>query len=373
MDRRRLKILYVSRSYSTHDRRFLESFVRAGWQPTHMPMTAESLDSRPLPQGVTIRSSTHATMPATRADWIARARELRRVLSEMKPDVVIAGPVQSGALIAALAGSEPLVTISWGSDMLIDADSAELCRHATIRTLESSALVFGDCLAVREAVKRHGFADDSRIVTFPWGVDLDRFTPGPSSLDVMHRLGWLDAEVVISTRSWEPIYAIDVLLKAFARLHERRSAARLLLLGDGTLAGEIRALIGDLGIEHLVHMPGRIPQAELPDWFRLADVYVSSALSDGSSISLLEAMATGLPVVVTRCFGNLEWVGQGVNGALATPGDPAGLCDAIEMVLEDAGRAIRMSSTNIETAMAKANWYNNFPMLVQAVEQLVTE
>ena len=64
-----------------------------------------------------------------------------------------------------------------------------------------------------------------------------------------------------------------------------------------------------------------ISQERLPDYFRAADLYVSCSLSDGSSVSLFEAMATGLPVVVTEAPGNHEWVLTSDNGWLAAPGD----------------------------------------------------
>jgi glycosyltransferase involved in cell wall biosynthesis len=270
-----------------------------------------------------------------------------------------------------MAGADPLVSVSWGSDVLVDADATRRSDHITRQALGASQVVFGDCRAVREAIKVHGGPNDEHIVTFPWGIDLDRYHPGPSALAIRNELGWDEADVFISTRTWEPVYAIDVLIDAFAELHHDRDSVRLVLLGDGSLAPQIRAQIQKLGIGNLVHAPGRVPQSELPDWFRVADAYVSSALSDGTSISLLEAMATGLPVVVSESFGNLEWVTQGVNGALAKPGDPRSLSAAMKFVIEDRSRAAMMSSTNIETANAKANWDNNFPQLVEAIEKLV--
>ncbi|MEO7366397.1 MAG: glycosyltransferase [Gemmatimonadaceae bacterium] len=371
MDGRRLNVLYISRGYSTHDRRFLGSFVKAGWTPTHLPILSERLDSRPLPRGVSQLDWGDDVWPVKERDLRKRAERLREVIAEVKPDVVIAGPVQQGALIAAMAGASPLVTVSWGSDVLVDADRDEASRAATRTALGASSLVFGDCLAVREAVKAHGGPGDPQIVTFPWGIDLDRYHPGPTSLSVRNDLGWTDCDVFISTRTWEPVYAIDVLLKAFAALHKRLPSVRLALLGDGSLAPGIQASIDELGIGNEVHAPGRVTQEQLPEWFRMADAYVSSALSDGTSISLLEAMASGLPVVVTESFGNLEWVQQGVNGALAEAGRASSLSEAMRFVIEDPRRVSKMSSTNIELARAKANWDSNFPILVKAVERLV--
>ncbi len=371
MDGRRLNVLYVSRGYSTHDRRFLASFVGAGWTPTYLPLTRERLEMRSLPEGVKTLDWAEDSMPSSRREWTTRIRQMKSAINALKPDAVIAGPVQGGALIAALAGADPLVTVSWGTDMLVEADQSDLCRHATRRALEASALVFGDCLAVRNAVKEHGGLPDDRIVTFPWGIDLDRFHPGPSALDLRNRLGWQDSEIFISTRSWEPVYAIDVLLEAFLLLYRKRPGVRLVLLGDGSMAAQINEAIRALGIGDAVHAPGRIGQPELPDWFRLADAYVSSALSDGTSISMLEAMASGLPVVVSESFGNLEWVKPGVNGSLAVAGDARSLAAAMESVVDNRQRDSQMSSTNIEMARDKANWNNNFPELVQAVERVV--
>jgi Glycosyl transferases group 1. len=75
--------------------------------------------------------------------------------------------------------------------------------------------------------------------------------------------------------------------------------------------------------------------------------------------------------VVSESFGNLEWVKPGVNGALAIAGNPESLATAMESVVANRQLASQMSSTNIEMARDKANWNNNFPQLVHAVEQMV--
>lgn len=373
MDRPRLRVLYISRGYTTHDHRFLNSFVGAGWDPTHLPLGGERLDTRPLPEGVRTASWGSDTGElATPADWQNRRNRLIDLLSDTDPDVVIAGPVQSGALLAALARAKPLVTVSWGTDLLVDADASEEARFLTRYTLDNSAGVFGDCRAVREAVHRHSSIPDDRIVTFPWGIDLTRFKPGPSALTLRSDLGWEGKEVFISTRSWEPVYAVDVLVRAFALVLQRLPSARLMLLGDGSLEGEVRLLIKELGLEDFIHAPGRAPYSLLPEYFRSADAYVSAAVSDGTSISLLEAMACGLPVVVSNSFGNLEWVREGVNGALAPPGDIGSLSAAMLSVVSHPHEAASMREANIATARRHADWEANFPGLVTLVESLVT-
>ncbi|HEY8165012.1 MAG TPA: glycosyltransferase family 4 protein [Gemmatimonadaceae bacterium] len=370
MGRPRLKVLYVSEGYTTHDRRFLQSFVAAGWRPYHLPLKPQRLDERDLPEGVreVMWPGDHDGTPAEHD----RELELRMILADLKPDVVIAGPIQSGAYLAARADATPLVAVSWGSDVLVEADATRENGERTRFVFDRSALAFGDCRTVREAIKRHSDLDDSRILTFPWGIDLTRFHPGESSLGIRERLSWTRSRVFISTRTWEPLYAIDVLLAAFHKVLEKDAEARLLLLGDGSLDKEIRGLIESLGISAAVHAPGRVSYELLPDYFRESDVYVSSALSDGTSVSLLEAMASGLPVVVTNSFGNLEWVTPGINGALAEPGDVESLANAMSSMISG-GRRAAIGASNVELARAGANWDANFTQLVTRVEEIATK
>lgn len=369
MDRSRLKVLYISRGYTTHDHRFLKSFVGAGWDPIHLPLMDERLDARPLPKGARTAGWPE---PGVQMGLRSRRSTLIGLLADERPDVVIAGPVQSGAFLAALARATPLVTISWGTDLLVDADASSRSRFITRFTLDNSAAVFGDCRAVREAVHRHSSLTDERIVTFPWGIDLARFHPGPSALTLRADLGWGSNDVFIATRSWEPVYAVDVLVRAFALVRLRHPNARLILLGDGSFERTIRNLVSELGVQDFIHAPGRAPYDSLPDYFRSADAYVSAAVSDGTSISLLEAMACGLPVVVSNSFGNLEWVRGGVNGELARPGDLASLAEAMLRLVSHPDEAARMREANISTAHRHANWDSNFPGLVKLVETLGT-
>jgi glycosyltransferase involved in cell wall biosynthesis len=130
-------------------------------------------------------------------------------------------------------------------------------------------------------------------------------------------------------------------------------------------------LISQLELTDYIYAPGRVGYELLPEYFLTADVYVSSAVSDGTSISLLEAMACGLPVVVSDGFGNKEWVKPGENGWLVPPNDPAALAAALGSALEDPSSLIRMKSANISLASARADWNRNFPELIEFLHRLV--
>jgi glycosyltransferase involved in cell wall biosynthesis len=371
MDRFRLNLLYFSRGYTTHDRRFLQSFVEAGYHVSYLRLLDERLDLRDLPKGVTLINWVGDFRPyKTPSDFIVRYIALRQILLEVSPHVVLAGPVQTCAFLVALTGYKPLVTMSWGSDLLVEANRNLWTRAVTRYTLYRSQGALGDCQAVRNKIHNFSPLLDDRIATFPWGISLRHFSSRPSALSLRRDLGWIDNPILISTRSWEPIYAIDILVRAFALVHKRRPEARLLLLGDGSQSTIIQGLISELDITEIVYTPGRISYELLPDYFCLANIYVSSALSDGTSVSLLEAMACGLPAVLTNGYGNLEWVESGRNGWLVAPGDTISLADALDSALADPARLVNMKQANIELVRVRADWNKNFPQLLQLLDRV---
>ena len=255
--------------------------------------------------------------------------------------------------------------------MLIDADRNDFWRWMTRYALKRADIFVCDCQAVQDKAKELTGYPDERIVQFPWGVDPNFYAPGEDAIGLRNRPGWEDAFVVLSTRSWEPIYGIDVLLDAFRKSIAQNPRLRLILLGEGSLSSSIERLISESGLNDLVYRPGVISQERLPNYFRAADLYVSCSLSDGSSVSLLEAMATGLPVVVTDAPGNHEWIVTGENGWLAAPGDAdafkRAMLDAAEMT--HSGRE-RMAIANRRLIEQRADWNVNFGKLLAAYDYL---
>jgi len=106
------------------------------------------------------------------------------------------------------------------------------------------------------------------------------------------------------------------------------------------------------------HMPGQIPQKDLPDYFRSSDIYISASLSDGSSVSLMEALACGSPALVSDIPGNREWVQPGKQGWLF----PAKKVAALEQLILQAAnfkQFAKMSKGARKTAESKADWTKN--------------
>jgi glycosyltransferase involved in cell wall biosynthesis len=364
-----LRVLYFTRDYTPHDHRFLSALAETPHTifSLRLERRGRQLEDRPLPPQVEQVQWNGGQHPVSLIEAPALLTDLKRVIQRVQPDVIHAGPIQSAALLAALSGFQPLVSMSWGSDLLKDADRDWKMRLATRYTLSRTTVLAGDCEAVRQKAMAFAFPAE-RVVLFPWGVDLQRFSPGePSGL--RSRLGWEDAFVVLSLRTWEPIYGVDVVVKAFCQAAEQEPRLRLLLLGGGSQANMLRQMLARNGLLERVHFGGQVSGDELPAYYRAADLYVSASHSDGSSVSLMEALGCGLPVLVSDIPGNREWIRpQEKAGWLFPDGDSTGLAAGMLRAADQEADLQERQNAARALAERRADWRINFKQLLHAYD-----
>src|SRR4051794_20475022 len=343
-----MRILYFSTNWTTHDERFLRAIVAGGhdawllrWKNAGRP-----LPDIELPGGVREVLWQEPTQS-----------NLQEVLDRVRPSLLQAGPVHTCGYLAALSGFHPFVLTSWGSDVLWDAARDPAARERARVALTAADWLICDCREVgRRAIEIAEYPQE-KIVTFPWGIDLDRFEEADSSLPIRQRSGWERAPIVLSTRSWEPLYGVDIAVDAFALVSQAVPAARLVLAGDGSQSAYVTARLLRNGLMGSTHLPGRVSQAQVPGYYQDADVYLSCSYSDGSSVSLMEALAAGLPVVATDIPGNREWIEPGVNGWLCPAGDASAFAQALADALNlTPVRRSQMAERNRALARSRADW-----------------
>lgn len=365
-----MRVLYFSDNGSDHNRRFLEKISSFGHEVWFLDFTGGAPEFA-LPPRVT-RVVPEKTFPRFSAPDVMEAflPELKFWIAELRPEILHAGPVQTCGYLAALSGFHPLIVMSWGSDLLLHAEKSAVWQQATGRALRAADGFACDCEAVRSAAFRYANWPSSLIAQFPWGMERGAFTPdGEKAAGYFSTLG---AITCLCTRGWEPLYDVDVLLEAFALAYERNQNLRLLLLGDGSLREQILRSIEERKLERVVTTCGEAPPSEMPKWFRAADVYVSCAKSDGTSISLLEAMSTGLPVVVSDIPSNREWVTEGENGWLAAVGSSREFAGKmIRAANLTAGQRQAIARRNQEIVSQRADWDRNFPRLMKLYDTVV--
>jgi glycosyltransferase involved in cell wall biosynthesis len=377
-----MRLLYFSRDYTPHDHRFLSALAKTEHQIGYLRLErrGHTLEQRPLPSGVEAILWVGGQSPARFQDGFRLLMGLKKVIRNYQPDLIQAGPLQRSAFLVALAGFRPLVSMSWGYDLLIDAQRNRWWRWTTRFTLKRSAAFVGDCNTIRDLAISHGMAPD-RIITFPWGVDIDHFTPQYESTlpTIRDSLGWgKDNFVLLSTRSWSPLYGVEDLARAFVRVAQDVPEMRLLMLGNGPLSPEIHRIFMSANMIDRVHFPGQVSREDLPAYYRAADLYISTSHSDGTSISLLEALACATPVLLSDIPGNREWVfpsplgrgarGEGDVGWLFRDGDVDSLSEGIIHAWKSRSQLPAMGQAARQMAEARADWDKNFPQLFEAYQ-----
>jgi glycosyltransferase involved in cell wall biosynthesis len=324
------RLRYVSRTRGRHDQRWVD----------------------------TLRSAGHEVDTTDLAD-VGRPGEV---------DLIVAGPLTDAVPAAVDAGLAPVLALAWAFDVLVEAQDPELRRRME-HGLRGSVGVHVDCEAMRRAVIDHG-ADPARVSLAPWGIDTGYFDLRPPDADLRAGYGFEPGDVILlSTRAWEPSYDVDVVVDAFARARSERPDLRLVLAGGGSRARQVRARIAELGLEGSCATPGVIDQAGVRDLLRIADIYVSASRSDGTSLSLLEALACGVPAVVPAIGGNPEWVNGPALGELFDVGSADGLAEAVLAVADRLPSGPQGRRARRDVVLASGRWERNRAVFLRAVDR----
>lgn len=174
---------------------------------------------------------------------------------------------------------------------------------------------------------------EAKIVTIHNGVDTQRFTDQDREAG-RRALGVCDGQLVVGTVGrLDPVKDQAGLLNAFAQVRAEVPDTLLILVGEGPCRGELEALATTLGLHPSIRLLGE--RSDVPLLLKGLDLFVLPSIAEGISNTILEAMATGLPVVATRVGGNPELVEDGITGALIPPRDPETLAKTLIGYLQD--------------------------------------
>lgn len=376
-----MRVAYASDDLGPHDQRLLGALAKSPHE-AHL-LTFYNRRER-LPDwlarecpGVTVHHRRFPVYPerpggsrmARWRDAVRYRRAFAEALKGIRPDLVHAGWVQSTGYAAALSGVRPLFLMPWGSDILVWPTRNWRDRRKALIALRAADAIACDAEVVKKRIVGIAGIAGERIRVFPWGVDLETFHPQTLANDLRARRGWLRTPVAVMTRQMRDPYGVLAFARAFPALRERVPEVRLLLVGDGVQRPEVEAVLRPLG--DCWGITGTIDNAIMGEHLRAADVYVSNSTTDGTSVSLLEAMACALPVVVTDLLANREWVTDGENGFLVPVGDAGAMTDRLARLLTDPALRQMMGRRNLAIARDRADWKKNAKKMLEGYEEAV--
>ena len=370
-----MRIIYFSKNYTPHDFRFLSSLSKTEHEIFYLKLEANQrqTEDRSVPENVQQILWAGGQREFRWRDLLRLTFDLRRIIKEIKPDLIHAGPIQTCTFIAALSGFRPMLAMSWGFDLVRDADLNSWMRWVTKYTLKRSTFFTSDAHVSRDKAIAFGM-NPERTIIFPWGVDIDHFVPkGAEGKKRSEVSGQRSKSITLfCSRSWESNYGVDVLARAFVKVASINLDVNLMLLGGGSQGAKIRQILRNGSVMDRVHFGGQVGQRDLPRWYHMADIYISPSHVDGSSVTLMEALASGLPCLVSDIVGNKEWVEDGVNGWLFRDGDVDDLVEKIMAAINSRRSFKKIGEAARKAAEQKADWSKNFGKLLEVYEKVMS-
>ena len=356
-----MRICFIAVGTFNHIGPYLEYFKQAGHEVYFVSLSPGP--ERPVP---TYNLGLGGRYSETQGKWkyplsMLRARKL---LKRLKPDIVHAHYATSAGLAALVCGFHPAVVTVHGSDLTTGIKSR------IWRALLRKIFRFADCVNVvsddlGEMVLSLGI-NKGKIETFTLGIDTDLFP-------FVQRAGIEKSRPLrmVCTRRLEPVFDHGTIINALASLKEKGIIFEMIFAGEGSLLEALEQQVGDLGLEDNVSFVGKVPNENLPEVLGRSDIYLSASLWDGTSLSLLESLATGLFPIVSDIKANSAWIKDGVNGFLHKVGDAEGLANCILRLLNAPEIAENAGRNNRKNVVDKADRNNNMKRLESVYKNLI--
>ena len=229
---------------------------------------------------------------------------VRGYLRNIQPQIVHAHQLLGAGWIGALAGYHPYVLSGWGSDLLVEPSKSAFRRFLLRSVLSRTDHLTVPSKIMLDAAKALGFPAD-QVHFIPWGVDPSVFKPIQANKSVLRKKFGLDpnSPVLLSPRRIHPICNIDILIGALPEVlyfHPNTQLALIQYNPDPSYLESLKGLIKELDLQkHVVWLPTQRNEEDIANLYRMTDVVISIPASEGYGASVYEAIATGVPTVIS--------------------------------------------------------------------------
>lgn len=365
-----MRICYLANASSIHTHKWVRYFVEKGHEIHVISFEKgqiEGITVHILKLPVLVKS---ATFPLK----LASIFRMKALIRNIKPDILHAHYVTNYGLFGALCNYKPFVLTALGSDILSVQTESPLIRgiKTLIKTyvVKKADVVTVDSRSLMKEIIKFG-APLEKVKIISHGVSLNEFNPNKkSSLFKKNLKIPPESQVVTSTRNLEKVYDVETVIKAIPNVIKVKPNVHFLVIGEGTQKKYLQKIANSLNVQKYVTFVGKIPNEEVAKFLANSNIYVSTSLSDSTSVSLLEAMAAQLPAVVTDIEGNREWIKNGENGFVIPKSNPELLAEKIGLLLDDEKTAEKFGACNRKIVEEKANYNKEMAKVEKIYEQI---
>jgi len=352
-----VRIILLGDIRPTHLKRWREYFRSRGHEVETVSLEVDKSDSdyRYLKSWTSLSA----------VKYFLKRKDLKRIIAEFKPDIINAHFLPSYGLLAVASGFHPVVVSLWGSDILISAKKTGLHRKRALWVLGRADLVTSDSVYMTQETRALGNFQ-CEMLTEPMGVTREFFESVCPEKEHIEE----QPLQIISTRRLEPLYDVEILLKALDIVSRDLPEYRCIICGDGSQRKFLERVAAKLNLYN-VEFRGWLQGDEYSELYRNSDIYLSCSKSDSTSVSLLEAMAAGVFPVISNIPGNTEWVTDNQTALTFPTGEPKVLAAALLQAARDTKLRDNAAVKNRKKVESLAIWEENMARIERAFSELV--
>lgn len=296
--------------------------------------------------------------------------KVKQIFDKEKPDIVHAHYLSHYGFIAAVVNYHPLILTAWGSDVLINPNQFRILRYMVKYALKKGDIITCDAEHMVSALKNLG-TKLSKIKVIYFGTNTEKFNPSKRNIKLKEKLGASNLPIIISLRNLEPLYNIETFVRSAAIVLKTIPNSLFLVVGGGSQEKFLKELAISLNISDNLKFIGSIENKKVPEYLASSDIYVSTSLSDaGLAASTAEAMACGVPVIITNFGDNKRWVTDHVNGFLFPCKDHKLLAEKIILLLKNEQDRIKFGTNNRNIIQKKLNYWKEMEKMKNIYDDL---
>lgn len=284
-------------------------------------------------------------------------RQVKEISEKNEVDIIHGHGMAAAGLLAWASNFHPYSVSVWGSDLYLAPKKYPYVRSLIQKSFEGADFIQVHSELAAERVRELAQVQPDKLMISTWGVDTEYFTPRKSNPEVFTKFRIPTKRYLLSFRSLEKLYQIDKIIQAFGRIYHDFPDTSLLISNEGKEKPKCIELAKELGIKDRVIFPGFIEydSDDRPAMIASAYCVVQCPMSDGVSISALESLASGQPIISSDAGENRIIIKDGKNGFLVNPPYEKNLADAIRELLSNPDLRTQMAHAARESAV---KYYN---------------
>lgn len=360
-----MKLIYLADTANIHTQKWVRYFLQLGVEISCISFSDfEIKGTKHFLINKKIVGQINPTLNLLKkVSYLKNLNRVKEIIHSQKPDILHAHYASSYGLIGSLCNYHPFIISVWGSDVMLFPKKSIFTRQILKNNLRKADVICSTSEAMVEELKIY---TNKKILLTPFGVDTKKFKPLTN--------GKKTETIVIGTvKSLEKVYGIDTLIKAFKIVLKQFPNLILKIVGTGTQEKVFKDLVKELGLNEKIEFLGRIPNEEVPKTLNSFDIFIALSRSESFGVSVVEASACGIPVIVSDVGGLPEVVINEFTGLIVQKDSVKEASEAMIKLISNEKLREEMSKNGRNFVAEKYNWSENSKIMLNLYESILSK